>query len=141
MTSSRDSLPRQPIRSDADLYALWDSIVGEPGFARRCLWLIFLDLDHRPMDVIVPIDGIPETPEIEGVSRLLEMVRGQVPEGTVATMLSRPGSQRIRESDRAWARAIESLLADQRPHWPVHLATDHGLGVFALDDLLVAHGG
>lgn len=128
---------RQPLTDHADLFALWEGIVGEPGFARRSLWLVFLDADNRPLDVIVPIDDIPEQVDVGSVTRLLDMVRREIPSGAVVTMLSRPGSGRVRESDRAWARAVEDLLAHQQAHWPVHLATDDGLRVLAPDDLMV----
>lgn len=128
---------RKPLTDQTDLFALWERIVGTPGFARRSLWLVFLDEDHRPLDVIVPIDDIPEEVDVAGVARLLEMARGQVPAGSIVTMLSRPGGGRVRDSDRAWALAVGDLLADQRPQWPVHLATDEGLQVLAPDDLIV----
>jgi hypothetical protein len=131
------TIPRSPLTDHADLFALWESIVGEPGFARRSLWLVFVDADNRPLDLVVPIDDIPEDVDIAGVRRLLDHLRGELSAGTIVTMLSRPGSGRVRESDREWARAVEDLLADQRPYWPVHLATDDGLRVLAPDDLLI----
>lgn len=129
------TIPRRPLRDHADLFALWEGIVGEPGFARRSLWLVFLDDENRPFDVIVPIDDIPEEADVGAIDRMLAHLRSGNASGAVVTMLSRPGSGRVRETDREWARGIESMLAEHQSYWPVHLATDDGLRVLAPDDL------
>lgn len=142
MDTNRDPIPTTPIRTHHDLLTLWEAIVGEPGFGRRTLWLSFLDDDHRPMKMILPFDDMPESVDTTAVGRLFDCVKearvaGTIPYASVVVMFSRPGSGRIREDDRAWARALHELLADQTPRWPVHLATDDGVVVLAPDDLVV----
>lgn len=142
MDTNRDPIPTTPIRTHHDLFALWEAIVGEPGFGRRTLWLSFLDDDQRPLKLILPFDDMPESVDTTTIGRLFDTVRearaeGAIPYASLAVMFSRPGSGRIREGDRAWARALHDLLSDQTPRWPVHLATDDGVVVLAPDDLVI----
>lgn len=130
------SLPKSPLTSHADLFALWESVVGDPGFEERALWFAFLDDDNRPLDLVVPVTGLPVQVDLERTEQLLRIVRREITDETVVAMLARPGSSRITESDRDWAQALRSLLAAEGSHWPVHLATDEGLRVLAPDDLI-----
>lgn len=142
MDTNRDPIPTTPIRTHHDLFAFWEAIVGEPGFGRRTLWLSFLDDDQQPLKLILPFDDMPESVDTTTIDRLFDTVRearaeGAIPYASLAVMFSRPGSGRIREGDRAWARALHDLLSDQTPRWPVHLATDDGVVVLAPDDLVI----
>ena len=106
----------RPITSLDDLTLLWRAMMGDGGFGRRRLWVVFLEPDGVPSKVVMPIDDVPvhPGPEIEGLRHVLEDL-GMPP---VVLLLSRPGRSAERDSDRRWARALAPLTP-----WPVHLAT------------------
>lgn len=115
--------------------------MGDGGFGRRSLWLIFLDEEGRQSDLIVPIDDIPILPDsrdVHAIGDLIARVREEVGVAQVPMLLSRPGPSEITEGDRRWAIALTEALRDLRPQWPIHLATRDRVQVFAPDDLVAA---
>jgi hypothetical protein len=133
-------IPGTLIRTDADLCRLWQDMMGSGGFARRSLWMIFLDNESRVQPLVVPIDDIPAEPEPEllrGLGTTLDGVIDGENASSVALLLSRPGPSRALDQDRRWARALHSEFGPRFTRWPVHLATRDRLQVFAPDDLLV----
>lgn len=136
----KPSLPLAVVRSHADLFALWDGLVGRGDFTTTSVWLVFLDEHNRVQPVVVPIDGIPPEPDVGFLRGLARIVAGLVDGGdaaSVAMLISRPGSSTMTESDRRWARALRSEVGDELAAWPIHLATSGRIRVFAPDDLLV----
>lgn len=130
--SPRDTI----VHTTSDLFALWQGLMGEGGFSRRSVWLLFLDEDGRPEPVIVPIDDVPQVPDRRSVNGLATVVSGLIAEGmaaSVALLVSRPGHRGMTEDDRRWARALAPVSS-----WPIHLATADHLQVFAPDDLVAA---
>lgn len=118
--------------------------MGEGGFGRRSLWLIFLDEDGRQSDLIVPIDDIPMLPDprdVGAITDLIARIRDEVGVAEVPMLISRPGPSEMTEGDRRWAAALTAALRDQHPQWPIHLATRGRLRVFAADDLLESRAG
>ncbi len=131
------------VRSDADLAALWAVLMGDEGFTRRSLWLLFIEDDGRPAPVVVPIDDIPAQPDPElcrGLAGVVAGLKDRVGLGSVAALLSRPGDSAMCENDRRWARQLVQLSGLSR-RWPVHLATADRVQVFAADDLLESASG
>ncbi len=132
------TISEEPIHTDHDLFRLWQQLMGEGGFGRRSLWLTFLEPDGCPAKLIVPIDDVPEWPDQEVVDRVVWMA-DQLCEredlGSVPMCLSRPGSSRMTTADREWAKALRRAAGERHP-WPVHLATEDHLQVFAPDDLV-----
>ena len=130
-----------PVRTDAELLLRWRQLMGPWGFQQRSLWVLWFDGDGYQAPVIVPIDDIPDQPEDEFLVNLMYIVTeaAQVAETpgrvTVAMTLSRPGSSRVSDSDRAWAGALHdhALRADVAL-WPVHLATKGTARPLTLDD-------
>ena len=122
------------VRTSADLFSLWQSLMGEGGFGRRTLWLVFMYDDGQVSPVIVPIQDIPARPDAL-VANLGAVIAGLRDDGvnSVAMLLSRPGPRAMTDADRAWARTLTPLTP-----WPVHLATADDLQVFAPDDLIAA---
>jgi len=132
-------LKRKPIRTEKDLFERWEELMGDGGFGRRSLWLIFLDEDGHQSDLIVPIDDIPMLPDardVTAIADLIARIREEIGVAEVPMLISRPGPSEITEGDRLWAVALTEALRDQHPHWPIHLATRHRVQVFAADDLL-----
>lgn len=123
------------ISSAADLQALWRSLMGDFGFSRRSIWLLFLDAEGRPNPVLVPIDDIPRRPVPRFLDNLRYMARELVGSGEIASMamlLSRPGRATMTDEDRVWARALH----DVSPDWPPFLGVADSVQMFAPDDLI-----
>lgn len=61
----------------------------------------------------------------------------RIGDGSLAILLSRPGGEPMTDDDRSWARTLSrSARARGVSLWPVHLATDAELVVFAPDDMV-----
>src|SRR3954454_6717946 len=129
-----------PIRTATDLQVVWQRLMGEDGFGRRSLWLVFLDKHSRLRPPIMPIDDLPVLPDGRVVATLARAFTGLHSAGdftSMALLLSRPGPPEMTDADRSWARALRDAFAALSP-WPVHLATRGRVQVFAPDDLIAA---
>jgi hypothetical protein len=131
-----------PVRSDADLLVRWRQLMGPWGFGRRSLWVLWFDPDGAQIPLVVPIDDIAEVPDERFLDNLMfivdQVTRADDAEGpvTVAMALSRPGSARLTDSDRCWARALRDHADRAAVHlWPLHLATRGVVRPLTLDDV------
>ena len=137
----RDDLLAGPIRTETDLYLLWQELMGPGGFGKRSLWLMFLEPDGRPTKVLVPIEDIPVEPDLPLVRQLHKIMLDLATDidiGSVPALLSRPGPARMNASDRRWAAAWRADAPAVIGRWPMHLATSDRIQVFAPDDLIAA---
>jgi hypothetical protein len=129
-----------PLRTQADLHRQWRAMMGRLGFSGRRLWVLFLEPDDRPTEVVLQIDDIPENPRRGDTDALLNVcsqVRRAQGLGRVAVLLSRPGGDGVRPSDCRWGRALlDSARRADVPFAPVHLANDDVLVPLTGDDLL-----
>lgn len=129
-----------PVRTPADLHALWRRLMGSGGFGCASIWVAFLAADGVVQPVLMPVDDIPSEPDHGAVRNLARVVADVVDDGTgasVALLLSRGGPSGMTDADRRWARAlVEGFRGLTR--WPVHLATTDRVQVFAPDDLIAA---
>lgn len=124
MTTDKQYLNDMIVTNARDLAALWSSLMGVGGFARRSLQVVILDAAGRPAPVRVPIDDIPLVPsrdEVDSFGHFFDHLAGY---GTPVVLLSRPGPSVVQEHDRQWAAALDSFT----PRWPVHLATENAHG-------------
>jgi hypothetical protein len=130
-----------PLRTQADLHRQWRAMMGPLGFSARRLWLLFLEPDDRPTELLMQIDDIADSPrpgETDSLLRLCAEVRREHDLGRVAVLISRPGDRSVRASDRRWGRALlESGHHVGVPLAPIHLATDDAVVPLTGDDLLV----
>jgi hypothetical protein len=114
--------------------------MGPLGFGRRLLWLQLFDSGGRCTPLLPTIEDLPPFPDEECFDQVLTFVQrlldAEVPGGSVAFLLSRPGRAGLSAGDRRWAagltRAARRLGVRS---WPVHLANDQELRVFTDDDL------
>jgi hypothetical protein len=136
-----DQMP--PIHSPQDMHRHWRALMGELGFSRPLLWFAFVGSDGRMAPQIHQIEDLPRDPDPLLVDNLMGICREALdlavdPAGSVAFLLSRPGSGRMTESDRVWARALASAAGREPVRLqPIHLATDEAVRVFAADDLIL----
>ncbi len=127
----------QVVTDEASLYELWQKLMGPGGFARRSIWMIFLEPDGRTIPSIQAIDEIPILPERLFVANLEDIAERLIEHdgvGSVAFLLSRPGSVNMSSGDRIWARSLQKLC--RIGGWPLHLATCDTIRAFAPDDLV-----
>ncbi|RBY97969.1 hypothetical protein DQ237_03490 [Blastococcus sp. TF02-8] len=116
-----------PVRSDADLTARWELVLDPPEFAKRHLWLLWLDAYGRQLPIVIPVDDVPRVPDLQLLvglrqvheSLLADQLGGR---GHLALALCRPGSAVPTADDEAWAEALSGLLEDVS--WSLHLAAD-----------------
>lgn len=129
---SPEQLP--PIASAADLEHVWRELMGELGFARPQMYVLFLEHDGQPF-FITHVDDLPAraTPlEVRQLVRMFRLVQADDDVGC-AFLVCRPGTATLTPGDRTWARALASVT-----HWPVHVASDEDVRVVAPDDLAEA---
>ncbi|MDQ3157037.1 MAG: hypothetical protein M3Q98_09975 [Actinomycetota bacterium] len=129
-----------PIRTQEDLCTQWRSMMGKLGFGQRYLWALMLDEDGYLLPGVVQIEQCPVAPDRAMIRTLLRSLRTVMKQdctaGSLAFLWSRPGTAETRKTDIAWAAAliIEARRAKVQM-WPVHLANDYDLRVFAPDEL------
>jgi hypothetical protein len=129
------------VRTPAELFAVWEGLMGPGGFGTASLWLIFFDAEHRLQPVISPIEDIPAEPDaalIDALASILDEPLADGPGSSAALLLSRPGPVQMTAADRRWAQALRAGLSERLAAWPLHLATRDRVQVFAPDDLIPA---
>lgn len=131
-----DQMP--PVTSQAELFRTWQALMGELGFSATRLWVLFLGPDGRIAPPLTTIDELDDLPVEAMVDNLMWICHSlaEPAGGSVAFLYSRPGGRARSAPDRCWAR--ELVAGAERiglRSWPVHLANDQEISVFAPDDL------
>ncbi|NUR07865.1 MAG: hypothetical protein HOQ22_05700 [Nocardioidaceae bacterium] len=132
---------RPTIRTQADLPAMWRTLMTPLGFARRRLYLTFVLGDGCAVPHLTELDDLPEQPGDLAVDNLMAMcaalLENSLTEGSrPVLLLARPGAARLTDSDRAWGTALLAAAEAHRvPLWPVHVAGDDDVVVLAPGDL------
>ncbi len=117
-----------PIRSAADLTDHWTVLLDPPIFGSRSLWLMWLQDDGRPLELIIPVEDLPKLPDNSLLFGLLSMHEAVSDArldggGHLAMALCRPGRPEITEDDDAWVDALSEVLDDSIDgSWSLHLA-------------------
>jgi hypothetical protein len=115
--------------------------MGPLGFCQSRLWIGLIQPDDRMRAEVIQIEEIPRSANTKTCQPLLEMCERIVGRrgtgGSVAFLLTRPGSNPMDNADRSWAHGL-TVAARQLgvSIWPVHFANDVELRVFAPDDLV-----
>jgi len=106
-----------PLSTAADILRRVDQTISADDMRQRGLWLFFLDRYDTQMPVVVPIDGVPDHPDLPLVGNVCwivsQVLAEHEPEGSAVIALSRPGTPELGEVDRYWHLA---LLAGAREH-------------------------
>jgi len=115
MTTSNDIIPDQPLADDAALLAFAKFLHDGVTPRRRTLWFVMLDGERRPLPVIVPIDHVPNEPDVLMVDNLghawREILQDE-PGASILLMLERPGSAAASFEDHAWRVALRAAAAE-----------------------------
>ena len=120
------------VRTQADLRRAWRALMGRLGFPDRRLWLLFLDGEGRPGGPLLSIDNLPDGPYDLPVEDLVticrEILGGPGGGGSVAMLITRPGTEPWHVGDRAWGRYLTAAAHRVGGTvWPVHRANDREL--------------
>ena len=129
------------IRSDADVRALWSSLVPSDERHRRSLWVALLDENDQTLPVAFPIDDLPAEPDAllcKNLAKILGDLAATGPARSALVLLCRPGPETVTAQDHRWAVRLRGELGAGLCRWPLHLATPFGLHSFDADDLSAA---
>lgn len=109
MTALSEFIPDHPLADDEALLAFARFLHGGIRPRRRTLWFVLLDGERRPLPVIVPVDLVPDEPEmlaVNNLSRVWHDILGGEPGASVFVMLERPGTATASITDHAWFVAL-----------------------------------
>ena len=106
-----------PLITDGDVLDRVGSCMAQQSPDSRSLWIMFVDAGGVQLPVVVPLDGIPESPEPAGAHAVCHMI-GHVlddaaPGGSAVIALTRPGTGHVRESDQRWASSLREAAAEE----------------------------
>ncbi|CAN5177499.1 hypothetical protein BH09ACT10_BH09ACT10_19140 [soil metagenome] len=131
------------IKTQDDLCQAWRALMGELGFAQRQMWLMFIEPDGTMMPALSKFEDLDPLPDREYVGNFVSICRQVVRSGrrgsSFAVLYARPGRKQTTAMDRSWAREVTECAERLGVKmWPMHLANDHDLRVFAPDELIAA---
>jgi hypothetical protein len=106
-----------PLRTDEDVLRRIDLLVDLGARQLRSIWLLFLSASGVQLPVVVPIDGVPERPDLTTARSLCwviaEALRENVPGGQAVVVLTRPGPGPADDADRDWATTLHRAARDR----------------------------
>lgn len=137
--NDNDATYRPILRTQADLEAAWQHLIGALTFDGHSIWMMSIEADQRPFPHLTEFSGLGEQPGatfLRQLAEVLSRVFDEVPPDRLAFLVSRPGADDVRSGDRAWALALHQLARDLSLGCDVvHLATEHGIVPLPLDEL------
>ena len=106
-----------PVRTDEDVLRRIDLLVDQNARQLRSIWLLFLSASGIQLPVVVPIDSVPEYPDLTTARSLCwviaEALREHVPGGHAIVVLTRPGAGAAGHADLDWAATLHRAAADR----------------------------
>lgn len=106
-----------PVRTDEDVLRRIDLLIDQDARQLRSIWLLFLSASGVQLPVVVPIDGVPEYPDLTTARSLCwviaEALRENVPGGHSVVVLTRPGAGAADGADLDWAATLHRAAGDR----------------------------
>jgi hypothetical protein len=106
-----------PLRTDEDVLRRIDLLIDQDARQERSIWLLFVSATGVQLPVVVPIDGVPERPDLTSARTLCwviaEALRNNVPGGHAVVVLTRPGAGSVDETDLDWATTLHRAAGDR----------------------------
>jgi hypothetical protein len=120
-TATQGPLPASdiavPLRTDEDVLRRIDLLVDQDARHQRSIWLLFLSASGVQLPVVVPIDSVPEYPDLTTARSLCwviaEALRENVPGGHAVVVLIRPGAGAADDADLDWAATLHRAAGDR----------------------------
>jgi len=120
-TTTQGPLPASdiavPLRTDEDVLRRVDLLIDQDARQERSIWLLFLSASGVQLPVVVPIDGVPEYPDLTTARALCwviaEALRENVPGGHAVVVLTRAGSGPAGDADLDWAATLHRAAGDR----------------------------
>lgn len=106
-----------PLRADEDVLRRIDLLIDHDARHERSIWLLFLSASGVQLPAVVPIDGVPEHPDLTTARTLCwviaEALRENVPGGHAIVVLTRPGAGAASDADLDWAATLHRAAGDR----------------------------
>jgi hypothetical protein len=106
-----------PLRTDEDVLRRIDLLIDQDARQARSIWLLFLSATGVQLPVVVPIDGVPEHPDLTTARSLCwviaEALRENAPGGHAVVVLTRPGAGPADDADLDWAVTLHRAAGDR----------------------------
>lgn len=106
-----------PLRTDEDVLRRIDLLIDQNARQERSIWLLFLSASGVQLPVVVPIDGVPEYPDLTTARSLCwviaEALRHNVPGGHAIVVLTRPVPGPADVADLDWATTLHRAAGDR----------------------------
>jgi len=106
-----------PLRTDEDVLRRIDLLVDQDARQERSIWLLFLSASGVQLPVVVPIDGVPEYPDLTTARSLCwviaEALRENVPGGHAVVVLTRSAAGPADDADLDWAATLHRAANDR----------------------------
>ena len=106
-----------PLRTDEDVLRRIDLLVDQDARQERSIWLLFLSASGVQLPVVVPIDGVPEYPDLTTARSLCwviaEALRENVPGGHAVVVLTRSAAGPAGDADLDWAATLHRAANDR----------------------------
>jgi hypothetical protein len=120
-TTTQGPLPASdiavPLRTDGDVLRRIDLLIDQDARQRRSIWLLFVSASGVQLPAVVPIDGVPEYPDLTTARSLCwviaEALRENVPGGHAVVVLTRPGAGAADDADLDWAATLHQAARDR----------------------------
>lgn len=143
MTYPRRPIPDQtpPLGTIEAIRRHWLALLAPLGFGDRCLWLLPLFPDGRPVGILPRVDGLPLLPEARtaaAIAGMLSPLEEVNPGGSTPMLLSRPGPVAATVSDTAWVDALHRACGPADPRWPIFIAGDDDIVALPADNPMAA---
>ena len=105
------------LRTDQEVLRRIDYLVDQDARRARSLWLMFLSGEGMQLPTVVPIDDVPEHPDLQDVENLCGMIADVLmraaPGGSAVVTLTRSGSETVDDTDRYWFRALHGAARER----------------------------
>jgi hypothetical protein len=104
--------PSSALTTDESVHEFVSGLIGRAIVPR--FWMLFLDDEQRILRDIMPVDGIPDRPDVDDAERMVPMFCGcadALDAEAMILVLERCGPRDFSEDDRAWARTLREGAA------------------------------
>jgi hypothetical protein len=117
----------EPLSSDADIERRVADLVGRAN--SRQLWLMFVDDYDIQLPLLIPIEGLPSTPDEQHVADVVENIRlmmGEVGAAGLILVFERYAPAELSRQDAAWALSLRTACDDHGANLRAMLLSHRG---------------